>query len=146
MTQFRKGIPCQACPCSPHLRHLHTPRLDSQTLLSIPPCPSELLGNKPGLAWPQMGAAGRILAPLDSSSRGWGLQEAWREGPPRPPGRCLSGVAHPIPAGKGVWGADRTRGVRRVGISEGPGSSLLLCQGDMAPGLRRSGSAGLDRG
>lgn len=86
----------------PTLGHPNTPRLGSQTLLSSPTRPSKLPGNKPGLAWPQMGAAGRILAPPDSSPRGWGLQEAWREGPPRHPGRCLRGVAHPIPAGKGV--------------------------------------------
>jgi len=61
------------------------------------------------LAWSQMGAAGRILAPPDSSPRGWGLQEAGREVLHRPPGRCLRKVAHPLPEGKCAWGADRTR-------------------------------------
>lgn len=62
-------------------------------------------GTSRPLAWSQMGAAHRILAPPDSSPRGWGLQEAGREVLHRPLDRCLRRAAHPIPAGKGAWGS-----------------------------------------
>lgn len=46
-------------------------------------------------------------------------------------GLLLRRVAHPIPAGEGAWGADRTGdGVSRVEIFGGPGSSFLFCRGD----------------
>lgn len=71
-------------------------------------------------------------APSPIPAQGWDLK-ALKAGRccAHSQGSCLRRVAHPTSSGEGTWGVDKTRdGVSRVGISEGPRSSLLLCKGD----------------
>lgn len=92
------------------------------------------------LVWSQMGAAGRMLAPPLFLPQRVGPAGSWEEGaqegspPARPPGQ----------QGRVPGSRQSQDGVSRVGVSAGPASSLLLCQGAMVPGLGCSGCARLD--
>lgn len=110
---------------------------------------------KPAFSLIPGGAVGGTLAkdsgrtPLpDASPRGWDLQawEAGREVLCPSQGSCLRRAAHPVPAGEGAWGMDRTRDeVSRVGILEGPGSTASSAGGTTDPGLGLGCRARLDR-